>query len=242
MAHVMSCKSLHSYRSWRKVHAQPLGKSCRKLPVCCTGKQHHDHPRFFGAGETQKPVLSNKSTRRALLQASPALLGLQMLLPEEPAEAVGFKKDLQRRRGFKAQIPEEDFQAGPQGLKYVEMTPGKGALPKKGDRIAVHYEIRWHGVTFMTSRQGMGVTGGEPLGFNLGAQGPGGTLPGLDLTVQAGEGMRVGGSRKAILPPELGYGEKGIGEIPGGATLELDVELLSVKTSPFGSRVKIVEG
>lgn len=30
-------------------------------------------------------------------------------------------------------------------------------------------------------RQGMGVTGGEPLGFNVGAQGPGGTLPGLDL-------------------------------------------------------------
>ena len=59
---------------------------------------------------------------------------------------------MQRRRGFKAQIPEEDFQAGPKGLKYVEMTPGKGALPKKGDRIAVHYEIRWHGVTFMTSR------------------------------------------------------------------------------------------
>ncbi len=59
---------------------------------------------------------------------------------------------MQRRRGFKAQIPEEDFQAGPKGLKYFEMTPGKGALPKKGDRIAVHYEIRWHGVTFMTSR------------------------------------------------------------------------------------------
>lgn len=59
---------------------------------------------------------------------------------------------MNRRRGFKAQIPEEDFQAGPQGLKYYDMTPGKGALPKKGDRIAVHYEIRWHGVTFMTSR------------------------------------------------------------------------------------------
>ena len=59
---------------------------------------------------------------------------------------------MNRRRGFKAQIPEEDFQAGPRGLKYYDMTPGKGALPKKGDRIAVHYEIRWHGVTFMTSR------------------------------------------------------------------------------------------
>ena len=57
-----------------------------------------------------------------------------------------------RRRGFKNQIPEDQFEAGPQGLKYYDMTPGKGALPKKGDRIAVHYEIRWHGVTFMTSR------------------------------------------------------------------------------------------
>ena len=39
-----------------------------------------------------------------------------------------------------------------------------------------------------------------------------------------------------------GYGERGIGEVPGGAVLELDVELLSVKTNPFGARVKIVEG
>lgn len=63
-----------------------------------------------------------------------------------------WQQEMGRRRGFKAQIPEEDFQTGPQGLKYYDMTPGKGALPKKGDRIAVHYEIRWHGVTFMTSR------------------------------------------------------------------------------------------
>lgn len=70
-----------------------------------------------------------------------------------------------RRRGFTDQIPESDFQQGPEGLKFYDMTQGKGAQPKKGDRIAVHYEIRWHGVTFMTSRQGMGVTGGEPLGM-----------------------------------------------------------------------------
>jgi len=41
MAHAMSCKSLHPYRSWGKVQSQPLGKSCRKLPVCCTDKQRH---------------------------------------------------------------------------------------------------------------------------------------------------------------------------------------------------------
>ena len=38
------------------------------------------------------------------------------------------------------------------------------------------------------------------------------------------------------------YGEKGYGEIPPGATLDIEVQLLSIKTSPFGSRVKIVEG
>ena len=63
-------------------------------------------------------------------------------------------QDMNRRRGFKNQIPEEDFQTGPQGLKYYDMTRGQGPVPKKGDRIAVHYEIRWHGVTFMTSRSG----------------------------------------------------------------------------------------
>ena len=62
---------------------------------------------------------------------------------------------MQRRRGFKQQIPEEDYQAGPQGLKFFDMTAGKGALPRKGDRITVHYEVRWHGVTFMTSRYGV---------------------------------------------------------------------------------------
>lgn len=52
----------------------------------------------------------------------------------------------------------------------------------------------------------MGVTGGSPLGFDVGARGAGGTLRGLDLGVQ---GMRVGGRRKLIVPPELGYGNRG---------------------------------
>ena len=64
----------------------------------------------------------------------------------------GLHQDMQRRRGFKDQIPEEDFQPGPKGLKFHDMTLGKGAVPRKGDRIAVHYEIRWRGITFMTSR------------------------------------------------------------------------------------------
>lgn len=63
-----------------------------------------------------------------------------------------------------------------------------------------------------------------------------------DTPPQAVRGMRVGGQRRAILPPELAYGSKGIGEIPPNSTLMLDIELLSVKNSPFGYRVKVVEG
>lgn len=61
---------------------------------------------------------------------------------------------------------------------------------------------QFRGVTFVTSRQGAGVTGGVPFGFDVGqpAGEAGGTLPGIDLGVR---GMRVGGQRKLIVPPGL---------------------------------------
>ena len=56
-------------------------------------------------------------------------------------------------------------------------------------------------------RQGMGVTGGQPFGFDVGAKpGRGGAgIRGLDLGVR---GMRVGGRRKLLIPPNLAYGDK----------------------------------
>lgn len=59
-----------------------------------------------------------------------------------------------------------------------------------GDRVVVHYECKWRGVTFVTSRQGVGVTGGEPYGFDVGATGSTKALKGLDLGIR---GMKVGG-------------------------------------------------
>ena len=83
------------------------------------------------------------------------------------------------------------------------------------------------------------MTGGTPLGWDVGAKGAGGTLEGLDLGVV---GMRVGGRRVLRVPPALAYGAKGVGEIPPNATLLFDVELLSIKNSPLGYKVKLVEG
>jgi FKBP-type peptidyl-prolyl cis-trans isomerase 2 len=97
---------------------------------------------------------------------------------------------------------------------------------------AVHYDVKWRGITFATTRQGMGVTGGSPFGFDVGAKpGQGGTLKGLDLGVR---GMRVGGQRRLLVPPQLAYGSKGYGEVPGDATLTMDVALLSIKKDAIG--------
>lgn len=149
-----------------------------------------------------------------------------------------FEKDMTKAR--RVRLPESAYQDIGEGLKSYDVKVGDGQEAKLGDRVAVHYEARWKGVTFRTSRQGMGVTGGSPIGFDVGTDPRYGTLPGLDRGVR---GMRVGGLRKLLIPPALAYGDKGVGgEIPAGATLEFDVELLSIKNNPFGSRVKVVEG
>lgn len=59
---------------------------------------------------------------------------------------------------------------------------------------------------------------------------------------QAVQGMRVGGLRRVLVPPNLAYGDVQMGEIPPNTTLTLDVELLSIKTNPLGFRTKLVEG
>ncbi|KAB2046487.1 hypothetical protein ERO13_D01G200500v2 [Gossypium hirsutum] len=116
-----------------------------------------------------------------------------------------------------AKIPETEFTTLPNGLKYYDLKVGSGLKAVKGSRVAVHYVAKWRGVTFMTSRQGLGVGGGTPYGFDIGQSERGNVLKGLDLGV---EGMRVGGQRLLIVPPELAYGKKGVQEIPPNATIE----------------------
>lgn len=195
---------------------------------------------------SQQPEEELHNSRRDMLRAALALTAapaMAGLVATPAAEAISgspleYKKELARRR---RKVPESEYKDGPQGLKIYDVEVGGGQEAKVGDRVAIHFDCKFRGVTFVTSRQGAGVTGGVPFGFDVGqpAGEAGGTLPGIDLGVR---GMRVGGQRKLIVPPGLAYGPKGIGEIPPNATLQIDIELLSIKTSPFGSRVKLVEG
>lgn len=94
---------------------------------------------------------------------------------------------------------------------------GTGAEAKIGDTLEVHYVGKLQdGTVFDTS------IGREPFPFVLGA---GEVIPGWDQGVQ---GMRVGGKRLLIIPPDLAYGPSGYGPIPPNATLTFEVELVDI--------------
>ncbi|CAM6016035.1 unnamed protein product [Sphagnum balticum] len=182
------------------------------------------------ASTTQNDLPSRRQIALATLLAA-----TNVSIHGEEAEAVSSS-----RRALRAeQVPESEYKTLPNGLKYYDVKVGGGKAAEKGSRVAIHYVAKWKGLTFMTSRQGMGVTGGTPYGFDVGASDYGIVLKGLDYGVA---GMRVGGQRLLIVPPELAYGSRGIQEIPPNATLQFDVELLSIKQNSFGSQVKLVEG
>jgi peptidylprolyl isomerase len=107
----------------------------------------------------------------------------------------------------------------PSGLGYVDLVVGTGASPAAGDRVEVHY-TGWleNGSKFDSS-----VDRGQPFEFPLGA---GRVIRGWDEGVAT---MKVGGKRRLIIPPDLGYGDRGAGRvIPPGATLIFEVELLRI--------------
>ena len=105
------------------------------------------------------------------------------------------------------------------GLYIQDLTVGTGDEATSGTTVIVHYE-GWlsNGTKFDSSRDR-----NEPFSFLLGA---GRVIRGWDEGVA---GMRVGGIRKLVIPPALGYGVGGsLPTIPGNATLVFDIELLEV--------------
>lgn len=111
-------------------------------------------------------------------------------------------------------------------LQKIDVVQGDGA-EARGGSVLVHYtgwlhdpsKADGHGSKFDSS-----VDRGEPFRFQLGA---GQVIRGWDEGVA---GMKVGGKRTLVIPPEMGYGARGAGGvIPPNATLVFDVELLDVR-------------
>ena len=112
----------------------------------------------------------------------------------------------------------------PNGLKYTDTNVGTGIEATKGHKVSVHYTGWLYNNGTKGAKFDSSLDRGQPFAFGLGA---GQVIRGWDEGVA---GMKVGGKRTLIIPPELGYGARGAGGvIPPNATLMFDVELLGVQ-------------
>ena len=112
----------------------------------------------------------------------------------------------------------ETFISTASGLKISDIKVGNGSEASAGQTVSVHYRGTLENGKEFDSSYGRG-----PFNFPLGA---GQVIKGWDEGVA---GMKVGGKRKLIIPPELGYGKRAIGAIPSNSTLIFEVELLEIK-------------
>jgi FKBP-type peptidyl-prolyl cis-trans isomerase FkpA len=105
-----------------------------------------------------------------------------------------------------------------------DLVVGGGEQAGSAQTVTVHYtgwlydetQPEGKGARFDTSR------GGDPVSFIIGG---GQVILGFELGVP---GMRIGGLRRIVVPPSLGYGESRVGQIPPNATLLFEVELLAI--------------
>ena len=105
------------------------------------------------------------------------------------------------------------------GLQSTDEVVGTGDEAVAGKTVSVHYVgTLTNGTKFDSSRDR-----NQPFEFALGT---GQVIKGWDQGVA---GMKVGGKRKLVIPPDLGYGDRAAGTIPPNSTLVFEVELLGVK-------------
>lgn len=105
------------------------------------------------------------------------------------------------------------------GLEYQILVPGYGRQPKMGDVVTVHYVgTLQDGKIFDSSRER-----GEPISFTLGK---GQVIKGWDEGIAL---LKEATQARFIIPPDLAYGERQVGNIPPNSYLIFDVELVSVK-------------
>lgn len=107
-----------------------------------------------------------------------------------------------------------------ENLKIEDLQVGAGPEVKSGDVISIHYT----GTLLDGAKFDSSYDRGQPFETQIGV---GRVIQGWDMGVV---GMKVGGKRRLTIPPELGYGDRGAGNvIPPKATLVFEVELMGIK-------------
>ncbi len=154
--------------------------------------------------------------------------GLEMSEDEANHKAQVFLQESAARMAAKAQAAESEFLAEngkregivvrPSGLQYEVLVEGKGNVPKETDKVVAHYEGRLiDGKVFDSSYKR-----NQPATFPVN-----GLIKGWQEALQI---MPVGSKWRLYIPSNLGYGARGAGnDIPGGATLIFELELLQIQ-------------
>lgn len=172
-------------------------------------------------------------------------LNLTVWLNTDAAQAIGFQKELKKRK-----IPIEEYSTLDNGLKYYDLSLGIGAEVARGDRVTVHFDCYFRNIDAVSSRYatvlGKNEVIPEPYEFTAGRpvnerkakktdrEVAGGSFSGMSgpkpppaLSTSV-FGMKKGGKRSIIVTPEQGYGDEGMLEIPPGTQFELQVEILDI--------------
>jgi FKBP-type peptidyl-prolyl cis-trans isomerase len=120
----------------------------------------------------------------------------------------------------KSPAPSSSSVANTSALQSTDEVVGTGAEAAVGSTITVKYTGTLTDGTVFDSTE---KQGGTPATFTLAK----GQL--IDGWVQGIPGMKVGGKRKLVIPPSLGYGAQSVGSIPPNSTLIFEIELVAVK-------------
>lgn len=131
------------------------------------------------------------------------------------------KKAVEEREAKKMAKVIEGCEKTKDGIYYKILDEGTGNVVGKGKHVTVDYKGYLVDGSLFDASSGFHPQGHDPLDFTTGA---GQMIPGFDMMVQE---MKLGETRKMVLPPELAYGERGYpGVIPGGAYICFDVKVL----------------
>jgi peptidylprolyl isomerase len=159
----------------------------------------------------------------AFANTAPAISSRLELDPEDPnptlfAMATDPSTDIAQANALGGDLGLAKARITPSGLSITDLVVGDGPEAVKGELVSVNYRG-----TLASGKEFDSSYGRGPFSFPLGA---GRVIQGWDEGVA---GMKVGGKRKLVIPPDLAYGERGAGGvIPANATLTFEVELLKV--------------